>query len=442
MDGKKFPFDKLNNKKNGGNNYPKFLRQTSDQEWKNQYTRRQKNQQNATRKKEMQNQFNQPSPSSAKVKGFRKKKKGIDEHFMNDSFKVEPKEVHIGKNFSYLSRSNDKSNQEPVLTKRQSFVDIEKKPEEVYDDNGPMRLIDATYVPQTIDKNKSIFDENPLIPLKRFKSFDYFAHDKLLNSQVIKGNPEEREEDFIINPNSDFPNFGKLLELLKKHFKGRTINDRDLSISDTELQILKAILGRKYKSQIDLNSHTIFLTEKLNEIANLNSKKRPEENYKFVFKRCIKFLKEDLKTKVNKKLSKKDFESYFYAYYFSKTAKTEKVSLDFYKHPQNADIKKNFPKTINMEYISHVKKSELFLEDFNRYVTNHLHQEYNTIIELKLEGLIKKWEESYCNSGKTVASLKEIIDYISHNKKCKLPWTTREIEEAVNSIRRVIAEDD
>ena len=55
----------------------------------------------------------------------------------------------------------------------------------------------------------------------------------------------------------------------------------------------------------------------VSEVNNMISIKRPEENYKFIFKRCLKYMKEKLKAQnPDLKLGKKEFEKWFHQYYF------------------------------------------------------------------------------------------------------------------------------
>ena len=68
------------------------------------------------------------------------------------------------------------------------------------------------------------------------------------------------------------------------------------------------------------------------------SNKRPEENYKFIFKKCLKYMKDQLKDKIKhkKKMKKKEFEKYFYLYYFREICNREKIPLEHFFHPKNS----------------------------------------------------------------------------------------------------------
>lgn len=63
----------------------------------------------------------------------------------------------------------------------------------------------------------------------------------------------------------------------------------------------------------------------INEILLCESHKRPEENYKFIFKKCLKKMKENFKfaKKNKKKMKTKDFEKFFYNYYFKDISEHE-----------------------------------------------------------------------------------------------------------------------
>lgn len=76
----------------------------------------------------------------------------------------------------------------------------------------------------------------------------------------------------------------------------------------------------------------------MNQLLNSCSSKRPEENYKFVFKKCLKYMKEDLKDqkKSKKKLKKKEFEKFFYNYYFKDISEKEGIPIEHFYHPKNS----------------------------------------------------------------------------------------------------------
>lgn len=291
---------------------------------------------------------------------------------------------------------------------------------------------------------KSLRDDMSIIQLQRFKSNESCGgvangigsgigsiYNMLDNSMVIDL-PQE-------NRGLDYPHFGKLLNLLKKHFKGLRIDEKDMMLSKYELEVLKSILARKYKDQVNTEITSVFLKEKLDEIDNLESNKRPEENYKFIFKRCIKFMKERLKVFENKKMKKKEFDDFFYTYYFSELCTRSNLKMDQFRHPQYTKKASKAPKTVNMEYMFNTLKSEKFNRDFVEYLKNYLKVDYEFTIDSKIEGLVKKWDKQFAAAESKETVVKEIVTYVLKNTKCKLPWTIKEIEIALSAVNNLIA---
>ena len=97
----------------------------------------------------------------------------------------------------------------------------------------------------------------------------------------------------------------------------------------------------------------------------------------------------------------------------------------------------NNPKTINNAYIKNISKSKTFIADFTKYLTETLEGEYKEIIENKIRGLIQKWEHDYAKATAKNKMIDEISVYIEKNKKCKLPWTLKEVQEAILAVRRL-----
>ena len=65
--------------------------------------------------------------------------------------------------------------------------------------------------------------------------------------------------------------------------------------------------------------------------------KRPEENSKFIFKKCIKelikkFFKEK---KIQPKTKKKQVEKKFYNHYFKEISEKEKIPMENFYHPNS-----------------------------------------------------------------------------------------------------------
>lgn len=183
---------------------------------------------------------------------------------------------------------------------------------------------------------------------------------------------------------------------------------------------------------------SFFLCENLQELALADSIKRPEENYKFIFKRCIKHLKEQFRTEETDKLKKKEFDRRFYQHYFQKVVDEQKIPLESFFHPKNSKNKApNCPKSINIAYVQNLSKSKDFLNKFMNYLNEELEIKYSSVIDSKINSLTQRWELDFDNSTDREKTVEEICQYVERNTKCKLPWTMNEVREAICAVRKL-----
>lgn len=165
------------------------------------------------------------------------------------------------------------------------------------------------------------------------------------------------------------------------------------------------------------------------------SHKRPEENYKFVFKRCLDFMKESFR-KNHPEIKKKDLERRFYECYFLDISKETGIPIEHFFDPKNgAGDGTNVPKTINGTYIKNISKSEPFKKEFVAFMTSSLREENLNSLGGKIDALIIKWEKLIAEAKSVPECITLIRQDIEKNKKAKLPWTIREIDEAIKSVQ-------
>lgn len=189
------------------------------------------------------------------------------------------------------------------------------------------------------------------------------------------------------------------------------------------------LLSSKFKSNIE------DLENALNHIKLSASSKRPEENYKFVFKRCLDFMKENFR-EINPLVKKKDFERKFYEHYFLQISKDNDLPLECFFDPKNSLSKcENSPKTINTHYVENISRSQEFIKEFTDYMNNQLIDENKKALDGKIEALMLKWEKNVNEAKDFEKAIKSIKEEVEKNKKAKLPWTIREIDEAIKSVK-------
>lgn len=102
-------------------------------------------------------------------------------------------------------------------------------------------------------------------------------------------------------------------------FTDQYTDDLWINLSSVEERILFAVLNRKFGFDVEHkeNNWEIRIDYIKMSIDSITSKKRPEENYKFIFKKCIKNMKDEFEWKnFSKKIKKNNLEEEFYKHYF------------------------------------------------------------------------------------------------------------------------------
>lgn len=154
-----------------------------------------------------------------------------------------------------------------------------------------------------------------------------------------------------------------------------------------------------------------------------------------MFKRCLDFMKECFR-KAHPEIKKKDMERRFYEFYFLDISRATGVPLEHFFDPKNgASDGANVPKTINGTYIKNISKSEAFKKEFVAFMTGSLREENLNSLGGKIDALITKWEKQIADAKSVPECVAAIRTDIEKNKKAKLPWTIREIDEAIKSVQ-------
>lgn len=158
-------------------------------------------------------------------------------------------------------------------------------------------------------------------------------------------------------------------------------------------------MARRSSRSLLISSQICSLAELDHKISERKSHKRPEENYKFVFKRCLKYMMDKFASKTGLfKLKKPDFEHEFYKNYFECVAAEEKIPLETFYHPKNKKSKdKSIARTISTGYVQHIIKNQTFVDEFMNFMNNRLLKDYVDKIKKKLWTLVRSWEEQ-CGS--------------------------------------------
>ena len=258
------------------------------------------------------------------------------------------------------------------------------------------------------------------------------ADEKSLCIEPLKINdPSERADQEL----SRLRNLYRVLQSV--FIQGCVKTEEFYSLGEFDEELLNALLLRKFTKKLKSRELEMARDQKLeliNEIVSTKSHKRPEECYKFVLTRVIKYLKKALRDS-NEII--KDVEDHFYEYYFSETSKQLNLPITDFHYPLTGQ-KGKFK--LNSLYFDKIFKSDKFLERVNFYINNILESEYKREIGKKLESLLLRWDQQLQDEGSNTEEVERTIkEYLLKNKRCKLPWTINEVEESIERFKNLIA---
>lgn len=301
---------------------------------------------------------------------------------------------------------------------------------------------------------------------------------------------EEEANPATHSPSARMVNFTKLKNLLMKMsgFTVKKMTENDFNLSYNERKILHFFVRRKFKL-VDYTKNEIpeikipsgeELYETVKKESESDSKsKRTEEFTKFALKKCIKIMKKDYmisKSLNNRNTEKPDIDRQFYEHYFGQVAKNDNIRLEnFYlpgtsvKRPAKEErpeagqrrrkIKKakkgevpnelaqqpreelqqdKVPKSINDEYIKRIFKSELFPKELKKIL------DIGIVLTLQTQAQkqITTWVEDLTEFLKLPENgpnpVNKFCYKIEDEQGLKLPWTSKEIRDAVNQLKNLV----
>jgi hypothetical protein len=245
-------------------------------------------------------------------------------------------------------------------------------------------------------------------------------------------------------------NLKNLYYLLLKFLKNKEVVASDVaSLKNHELEILNLIIKRKYETKLFSNENqrkdSKFVAHALEVFQNKLAVKRPEESYKFIFTRAIKHLKKMFRARRHLTSQFADHDGQFYNYYFGEMARVLKIPIESFIYPQPATVNCGRYKSLNLDYFKHVFLCEQFIQDLRLYLAAEMHRDYELEIERKTQHLLIKWDDQFSpvkEGAQFLDSLQgmskklhyEISHYFLQNKRCKLPWSMGELENAISRL--------
>lgn len=236
--------------------------------------------------------------------------------------------------------------------------------------------------------------------------------------------------------------FGPFIDVLYRIFSEGKIDEPCYNaLSRFEHELLYFLVKRKYQPKAFRNSIDCSETpsfERLQKILQTTCNKRPEECYKFILTRVIKYLKRKLEPSCK---TKANVEELLYEMYFKSTAEMIGAQLSDFHYPLTGALKGKFK--LNSIYFAKVFKSAMFVDQVKTYCQSILIPEYSKDIMKKLNSLLARWSESLGKAnGRSEAVEQEILEYVKFNKRCKLPWSVAEVQESIEKFMKLISAYD
>ena len=251
-----------------------------------------------------------------------------------------------------------------------------------------------------------------------------------------------------VSPSTKLDNNWKTIASFKKItlsiLRGNPITAQDITYSPLILNILREILTKKLRNvsmrkatQQKMNrDYLIESAERINcALRRHSSRKRVEENNKFVFKIIMYEIKNEFCQQRGLTLNKES-ETAFYNYYFLETSKElDRPMSHFYDPLYRVALKNDDFKSINSGYLKLIFKSEKLRSRFKDYIDKEFHDTYRKISEEKIKGVLRPLETAL-KAKRNISKINEIYeDFTSRlrrSRKCKLPWTQVEVQKAIN----------
>ena len=288
----------------------------------------------------------------------------------------------------------------------------------------PIRLSE-----ETIFQEKETFEE-PKTVLKRIN---------FSQSSIMTYEPSEyscKKFSQLSLKNTRFEVFNDIL--FKVFSDGKLCETAYENLSKFEKKLLFFLVKRKYlpksfKDPLESNEEPSY--PKLLTILGSFCIKRPEECYKFILTRVIKYLKHKFENKIK---TKSKVEESLYEEYFQAISDSHKIPLSDFHYPLTGSLKGKFK--LNSAYFSKIFMSQKFVDALNEYSNKLLLTEYSADIKKKLETLMDRWAELLdSESGIESEKQKELLDYVMFNKRCKLPWSVSEVRESVEKFDKLVS---
>ena len=273
-----------------------------------------------------------------------------------------------------------------------------------------------------------------MMDLPEFSAVGGFECGKL---QSIMTMPKTRADsnDNIQKFSSEIQILFNLHNFLFKLFMNIEFKNSDFNLNQLEQKIVRTIFEKKeFLGHRDI----CFDTDFFNVARKTNMRKKTEDGLKFVFKKAIKYMKKEFKTRIltaaeSKKIKTEQLDRCFYEHYFGAISKKFNMPLESFFHFRNWKKRDSIhiPKSITKQYMSRLKLNSVFIRKINYFLTEELIKKFLVFNSKKIRTMIIKWEKIIEENGSDIG-LQKIVKMIN-SRGNKIPWTIFEVQNALQN---------
>lgn len=224
---------------------------------------------------------------------------------------------------------------------------------------------------------------------------------------------------------SEFKHLFNTWRIIIKLFMDLEFHDADFVISESEQKILRHLIREKGFAR---EKRVEFRSAFFNEIRKKNLRKNKEDCLKFIFKKALKNLMNEFKTRHLgvERMPQRELDQKFYKFYFGSIAEEYGIDIECFYHFRGGrrPNSENIPRSITKKYIGHLKMNPDFTANFKHYLDFEFLSFFDSFNLKKIKNLISKWERIISDFGLTLG-VEKIIESICKPGK-KFPWTINE----------------
>ena len=173
--------------------------------------------------------------------------------------------------------------------------------------------------------------------------------------------------------------------------------------------------------------------EKIKKMVSTDFPRRPEECYKFILTRVLKYLRKRIETEYETD----NADAKLYEIFFKEISEEYGIPMSDFYYPLAGNTKGKFH--FNFVYFSKIFKSTKFLNEIEKYCETEVFQDYKRDLSKKVNALVCKWERLLIEENQYLEYAKQsILKYVIFNKRCKLPWTRLDVVHAIDRVEKLI----